>query len=143
MKPKFILCLALVLSGGLFGHFNIASADEANAAQSYVTATVKTNWTDAKVTLYRTTGGTAQLDAKREVVTLCYGTYTNDCDVLAFVDPETGNAWIGSGFDFGQMFYLETESGIVCGMSSLKGQWHWARLVAIYTALLSGQKFRD
>ena len=115
MKPKLILCLALVLSGGLFGRFNIASADETNASQSYVTATVKTNWTDAQVTLYQTTGGTVQLDAKREVVTVCYGPYTNDWDVLAFVDPETGNAWVGSGFDVGQMFYLETESGIFCG----------------------------
>jgi hypothetical protein len=28
MKPKFILCLALVLSGGLFGSCNVACADE-------------------------------------------------------------------------------------------------------------------
>jgi hypothetical protein len=28
MKPKLILCLALVLSGGLFGCYDIASADE-------------------------------------------------------------------------------------------------------------------
>jgi len=30
MKPKIILCLALVLSGGLFGCYDIASADETN-----------------------------------------------------------------------------------------------------------------
>ena len=116
MKPKLILCLALVLSGGL-----IASADESNApvstnaAQSDVTARVKANWMDAKVTLYRAAGGAVQLDAKREVVTVCYEPYTNDWDVLAFVDPETGNAWVGSGIDIGQKFYLETETGIICG----------------------------
>jgi hypothetical protein len=41
MKPKLILCLALVWSGGLVGCSSIATADETNAAQSYVTATVK------------------------------------------------------------------------------------------------------
>jgi hypothetical protein len=41
MKPKLMLCLALALGGGLFGCSSIASADEINAAQSYVTATVK------------------------------------------------------------------------------------------------------
>ena len=115
MKPKLLLVLALVLSGGLVGCFNIASVNETNATQSYVTASVKTNWTNAKVALYRTTGGKVQLDAKSELVTVCDGPYTNDWEVLAFVDPETGNAWVGSGFDFGQMFYLETESGIYCG----------------------------
>ncbi len=34
---------------------------------------------------------------------------------MAFVDPETGNAWVGSGIDIGQKFYLETETGIICG----------------------------
>ncbi len=115
MKPKLILCIALVLRGGLFGCYNIASASETNAAQSYVAATVKTNWTDAKVTLYRTTRGTVQLAAKREVVTVCYGPYTNDWDVLAFVDPETENAWLGSSMVIQPKFYLETESGIVRG----------------------------
>jgi hypothetical protein len=121
MKPKLLLGLALVLSGGLVGLFNYASADETNApastntAQSYAAATVKSNWMDAKVILYRTTGGAVQLYAKREIVTVRFGPYTNDVNVVAFVDPDTGNAWVGSSFDFGQIFYLETESGIVCG----------------------------
>jgi hypothetical protein len=41
MKPKLILCLALVLSGGLFGCSSIDNADETNPSQSYVSATVK------------------------------------------------------------------------------------------------------
>jgi hypothetical protein len=115
MKRKLILCLALVLSGGLFGCC-IARADETNAVQSYVTATIKTNWTDAKVTVYRATGGAVQLDAKREVVTVHNGPYyTDEVDVVAFLDNETGKAWVGSGFDAEPIFYIETESGIVCG----------------------------
>jgi hypothetical protein len=120
MKPKIILCLALVLSSGLVGYSNIAHADETNsstltnAAQSYVTATVKTNWMDAKVNLYRAIGGAVQLDAKREVVTIRYGPYTYDLDVLAFVNPETGNAWVGLSANE-QIFYLESESGIIGG----------------------------
>jgi len=121
MKPKIILDLALVLIGVLFGCSTTARADETNmpvltnAAQSYVTATVKTNWMDTKVTLYRTAGGVVQLDAKREVVTVRYGPHTNDVDVVAFVDSDTGNAWVGSSFGFAAIFYLETESGIVRG----------------------------
>ena len=121
MKPKLTLCLTLVLIGILFGCSTTARADETNmpaltnAAQSYATATVKTNWMDAKVTLYRTTGGVVQLDAKREVVTVRYGPHTNDVDVVAFVDSDSGNAWVGSSFGFAAIFYLETESGIVRG----------------------------
>jgi hypothetical protein len=103
------------MSGGLFGCFRTASANETNVAQSYVTATVKTNWTDVKVTLYRTTGGEVQLNAKREIVTAIYGSYTNDVNILAFVDPETRNAWLGSSEVIQPKFYLETESGIVRG----------------------------
>ena len=36
-------------------------------------------------------------------------------NVVAFVDPDTGNAWVGSSFGFATVFYLETESGIVRG----------------------------
>jgi hypothetical protein len=115
MKTKLLLCLALVLSGGLFVCCNIAIANETNTARSYITATVKTNWTDAKVTVYRTMGGAVQLDAKREVATVSCGPYTNDVDVVAFIDPKTGNAWVGSSFGFATMFYLETESGITRG----------------------------
>jgi hypothetical protein len=120
MKPKLLLCLALVLSGGWFGLWP-AHAEETNVpvstnlAQIYIAATLKTKWPEAKVTLYRTTGGTVQPVARHEIVTVIYGPHTNDWGVLAFVDPETGYAWIGSGFDAGQMFYLETESGIVRG----------------------------
>jgi hypothetical protein len=35
MKPKIILCLALVLSGGLFGCYDIASADETNRTEFF------------------------------------------------------------------------------------------------------------
>jgi hypothetical protein len=126
MNLKMILGLALVVSSGLFGCSSVARADETNApvstnaAQSYVTATLKTSWTDAKINLYRTKGGMVQLDAKREVVTFREGPYTHasDAGVLAFVDPETGNAWAGSSFGIEPiepMFYLETESGILRG----------------------------
>lgn len=121
MKPKTILGLALVLSGGLCGYSRVARAEETyapvstNAASSYVTTILKTNWTDAAIALYRTKGSPIQLNAKREVVTLREGQYTNDIDVLAFVDPETGNAWVGSSGGIEPMFYLETESGILRG----------------------------
>lgn len=59
MKSKLILALALALNGGLFGSSPVARAGETNAsvsinaARSYVTATLKASWTDAKVNLYR------------------------------------------------------------------------------------------
>ena len=59
-------------------------------------------------------GGALQLDAKREVIGFRAGSHTYDVDVIAFVDPETGNAWVGSSA-YAQMFYLETEAGIVGG----------------------------
>ena len=110
------------MSGGLVSCSSIARKDETNApvstnaAQSHVTATWTTKWMNTKVTLYRTTGGAVQLAAKRAGVTVLYGLYTNDTDVVAFVDTDTGNAWIGEGFGIDhRMFYLETESGIVRG----------------------------
>jgi len=122
MKSKIILGLALVLGGGLLGCSRIAHADETNnppstnAAQSYVTATLKASWTNTSVTLHRTTRGPLVLGAKREVVTFREGQYTNDIDVLAFVDPQTGNAWAGSSGGIPPpSFYLETESGILRG----------------------------
>jgi hypothetical protein len=106
----------LVLSSCLLAYGDEANAPTStNTPQSYATATVKTNWMDAKVTLYRAMGRAVQLDAKLEFVTLIYGPHTNDVNILAFDDPETGNAWLGSSEVIQPKFYLETESGIVRG----------------------------
>ncbi len=118
MNPKPLFCLAFVLSSGFFGFSSIAGETNApiwtNTAQIYVAATVKTNWTDVKIVLYRTTGRALQLDAKHEVIAFRAGSHAYDVDVIAFVDPETGNAWVGSSVN-AQIFYLETESGIFGG----------------------------
>jgi hypothetical protein len=104
------------LSGGLFARANETDAlVSTSTTQIYFAATLKTNWTNKKITLYRTTGGAVRLEAKREVITEQAGLHTFDVDVFAFVDPDTGNAWVGhslSSFGDKQAFYLETESGI-------------------------------
>jgi len=116
-KPNLILCLALVLGGGFVTRADETNAPvSTNATQSYVDPTVETNWTVIKVTLHRTNGRTEQLDAKRVLIKDRAGSYNTDENVVAFVDPQTGNAWVGPIPWAEPYFYLETETNIVCGM---------------------------
>ncbi|MGH7991129.1 MAG: hypothetical protein ACREDS_13185 [Limisphaerales bacterium] len=86
---------------------------------SEYSVTLKTNWTGATVTVYRTFGGPVQLDARRAIVTEIVAHRTNDFVVTAFVDPKTRNSWLGTTADFPpdiqSRFYFETESGIYSG----------------------------
>jgi len=121
VKGKIILGIALALSVGLFINPNFTRADGTNAPAStnatpeYATVKLKSGWDAGKITLHRTRGGPIQLDAKVEVVTEWTGPYTNDVGIVAFVDPETRNAWAGPNFGTLPAFYLEDEAGILRG----------------------------
>jgi hypothetical protein len=148
MKPKLILCLALVLSGGLFG---CSRTDRLHVAISRTTAegtwlkALKTPWADTKVVLYRATGGVVQLDAKKAVYSV-WSTKnpTNqskafDFPMTAFVDPATGKVWIGEvnasqvetnegiGILTYSNLYVETESEIIRADNVMTdGVFDWA-----------------
>jgi hypothetical protein len=120
MKSKLILCLALVLSGCSFCKSvhaeNVAPflLFSTNSPQIYSDPTEETNWHDIKITLYRDSGETSQLDAK--CITIQYGTNSwTEENVVALVDPKTGNAWVGSLGWHEPYFFLETKTNIVCG----------------------------
>jgi hypothetical protein len=120
MKPKLILCLALVLSGWWSGYSSEIMAGETNAANesnySY-SAGRKSEWVGTKITLYRSTGEAAQLDAKTAI---CHFKMISknlpDALLVAFVDSKSSKAFIGLA-DGSQTngikdFYVETDSGI-------------------------------
>ena len=120
MKPKLILCLALVLSGCV----SCKSVPADNVAPSllfltnsqsiYIDPTVETNWHDVKVTLYRDSGEIAQLDARG--ITIGDGANSRMGEnIIALVDPKTGNTWVGSLGWYEPYFFLETKTNIICG----------------------------
>jgi hypothetical protein len=120
MKPKPILGLALVLSGGLFCksvHAENVSPfllNSTNSPQIYSDPTEETNWHDIKITLYRDSGEAAQLDAK--CITIQDGTNSwSEENIVALVDSKTGNAWVGSLGWHEPYFFLETKMNIICG----------------------------
>jgi len=146
MKPKLILCLALVLSGGWFGcakaeqTVDIVDAD-VRALPKQVEGeiwnkTLLTNWTDTKITLYRATGEVVQLNAKKAIYRIWTtnnwaGNHSsqNVC-VVAFVDPKNGKVWLGSvdtdkDFKISDL-YVENDSGIFGVRSILfAGTFYW------------------
>jgi hypothetical protein len=117
MKPKILFYLVLALGGGLWIAF-ISSARFSNwlferqqnpdrpaviyaAAEGTWAKKLKTPWVNTKVVLYRSNGQIVQLNAKQAVYTV-WSTKgsTNeskgfDYPVAAFIDPATGNVWIG------------------------------------------------
>ena len=120
MNPKFLLCLALVLSGCVSCKSvqaeNVAPClvFSTNSPHIYSDPTEETNWHDIKVPLYRDSGETAQLDAK--CITIGYRTNSGtEENIVALVDPKTGNTWVGSLGWYESYFFLETKSNIVCG----------------------------
>jgi hypothetical protein len=148
-RPKLILRLALVLSGGLSGcseTMHMSDTVDADlrplpkAVQGEIwNKTLKTNWTDTKITLYRATGEVVQLKAKKAI----YQVWTtnnwagnhssNDRAVVVFVDQQNGKVWLGNAntdkdTNFKVLdFYVENDSGIVSVSSILFGgavQWH-------------------
>jgi hypothetical protein len=147
MKPKIILSLALVLSGGLFGcdkNAQIPDAVDADvrplpkAVQGEIwNKTIKANWTDTKITLYRAMGEAVQLNAKKAI----YHVWTTnnwagnhssaDVGVVAFVDPQNGKVWLGNANtdkNFNVLdFYVENDSDIFSVSRTLFGgtfSWH-------------------
>jgi hypothetical protein len=125
MKPKFLLCLALLLSGGLFLCLSPLQAQTNDMPDSsrYVT-TKKSDWSDIKVTLYRSTGEKVQLDAKAGLFDIKMGSRVvlPDALLVAFVDVQNSKVWIGLA-DGGQTkvkdFYVETDLGIVGVMGGI------------------------
>jgi hypothetical protein len=129
MRHKLLIfVLALALSSCWFGYSQTVTNAAAETNLSQISWTLNSDWKDTKVTLYQATGGTVQLNAKEAVITEYEGRengrflYTNDWVITAFVDPETGSAWLGFVPTFHTSpaqpltyFYLETKSGIVCG----------------------------
>ncbi len=117
MKPKLVLWLAFVLSGGLCGcpiAPSQAQAATRTTAEGTWAKTLKTPWTDTKVVLYRADGQVVQLDAKEAVYTVWSTKNPEnqhkpfDFPMAAFIDPATRNVWIG-GVNTGQ---VETNEGI-------------------------------
>ncbi|MGA2602641.1 MAG: hypothetical protein ABSG14_00285 [Verrucomicrobiia bacterium] len=123
MKTGLLFSLALVLYA-LFAVNNTTRGSDIDAsrptdsAQNYLKVRLNTPWTGTKVYLYRTRGGPVELDGKRATATVQEFLYSYDAEVLAFVDPDKGNAWAGSVLVDVQppSFYLETDSGIFRGM---------------------------
>ncbi len=135
MKNIFFINFVLVLIGGWSGGAQTITNTVTQTNLPQTALIVKSGWKDTKVVLYRSAGGMVQLDAKEEVITQYSGLYnghflyTNDFVVNAFINPKTGNAWLGFGFvphtsvvhsvvQPRSDFYLETKSGIVCGSVS-------------------------
>jgi hypothetical protein len=114
MNSILLLAIALVWNSSLIAVLaaETNAPGSTNLAQGYLHVEPTTGWMDTKVNLYRTKGGMVQLAAKRQDIT--GGAYIG---MLAFVDPETGNAWAGGIPSplFNPSFYLETESGILRG----------------------------
>jgi len=120
MKSKLILCLALVL-GGCVSCKSVHAEKVApslvfstNSPQIYPDPMAETNWHDINVTLYRDSGETAQLNAK----CITIGDRTNSSteeNIVALVDPKTGNTWVGSLGWYEPYFFLETKTNVICG----------------------------
>jgi hypothetical protein len=151
MKPKLIFCLALVLSGGLFGCSKTKPTGQttdtvAVDADAWVlpkqvqgeiwNKTLLTNWTDTKITLYRANGDVVQLNAKKAIYRIwTTNNWANnhsslDMPVVAFIDPLNGKIWLGSADtdkDFKiSDFYVENDSGIFGVRSILfAGTFNW------------------
>lgn len=124
MRPKHILYLALsvagicwigfVFSGRLADWFydlqqqQHESSNVKMAPQGGWAKQLKVAWTNTKVVLYRASGESVQIDARKAV----YSTWSIkdpahkgkafDRPVVAFMDPATRNVWIG-GVDTGEM----------------------------------------
>ena len=158
MKPKLIFYLALVLLGGLWialvtnGRFEdwlleksrgetktpdvLRDSPDTNFLKTLkIQKTLKTPWTDFKVSLLRADGQVVQLDAKKAVYTIHITKIPNgkphqgfDVPVTAFIDPATSNVWIGQvnsgNVDTNEIpavvhtnFYFESSAGIFAGDS--------------------------
>lgn len=158
MKPKLILILALVLFAGLWivlitnGRFGdwlykksrgetktpdvLRMPPDTNFLKTLkIQKTLKTPWTDFKVSLLRADGQVVQLNAKKAVYTIHITKLPSgkphkgfDVPVTAFIDPATGNVWIGQvnsgNVDTNEIpalvytnFYFETGAGIFAGDS--------------------------
>jgi len=120
MKPKLLLCLALVLSGCVSCK-SIHAEKVApfllfptNSPQIYSDPTKETNWHDIKVALYRDSGEIAQLNAKCITIGDETNSWTEE-NIVVLVDPKTGNAWVGSLGWCEPYFFLETKTNIICG----------------------------
>lgn len=120
MKPKLLLGLALAFSGcvscksvraGNVAPFLVFST---NSPHIYSVPTEETNWHDIKISLYRDSGETAQLDAKCITIGDRTNSWTEE-NIVALVDPKTGNSWVGPLGWHEPYFFLETKSNIVCG----------------------------
>jgi len=158
MKPKLIFYIALALLGGLWialvtnGRFEgwlleksrgetktpdaLRDPPDTNFFKTLkIQKTLKTPWTDFKVSLLRADGQVAQLDAKKAVYTIHITKIPNgkphqgfDVPVTAFIDPATSNVWIGQvnpgNVDTNEIpavvhtnFYFEAGAGIFAGDS--------------------------
>src|SRR5580692_11724282 len=125
MKRKFIIGAVLILIGLLLIWITCAPGNGFNAwwlerpfcihrsvvirmtPEGIWTRQLKSPWKDTRVALYRSSGDIIQLDAKEATyhVQAKINQKTNnagfDMPMIAFVDPDTKNTWIG-GEDNGE-----------------------------------------
>ena len=117
MKPKLILCLAFVLSGGFFG---CSKADQTTveiiptpSSKFPFPKTLKSEWTPQTNAIMGIPISASELMFRKAIYTAQYlPTNSYEVAVVAFRNPQSGNVWVGNEMDF----YTETSSQIVGGM---------------------------
>lgn len=110
MKPRIILCLTLVLSGILFG-CKSPSHPVVNNQNSSRKTIIKTPWKSQKINLYSLAGELTVVDAKKTRIEFTEEGFSHELRILIFVNPKTGNVWVGRDTDF----YFENTVGITGG----------------------------
>jgi hypothetical protein len=130
MNPKFLLALALVLSGGLIGCSTTGQA---------MTMKVITNttWTARTNALYSLAGTVRLVNTKESVYTFQFtSAHTGDIPVAVLVNDATKTVWAGRKAEF----YIETDSGIV-GIRDDVGVLQWDS--GLITKLKPGETLDD
>jgi hypothetical protein len=111
MKPKLLLCLALVLSGGLFTYFNIArSADGATTNEPNEMKNIK-SWKEVTVKLLVPGSSNPPLKCRIEQVQAKYWDLPDAIlGPVAVFDPNTQRTYFILG---GQDYYISDKSGMI------------------------------